>query len=318
MGKLLGFVSLLITAASAAFAQGTFPDKPLRMVYPYPAGGTGDTIMRIVADRLGTELKQPVIVENRPGATGVTGSKYVADSAPNGYTLGLTSNGTHAAVVSLFRNPGYDPLKHFIHIGLCATLPYMLVVKSGFPASNVSELVAWARANPGKLAMPHYSSSTRLPVHLLRTAGNFQVLEVPYKGAAQILPDIVSGQIQAAFLPLEIAGAWEKSGNVKSIGVASAVRLNSAPGAPPIAQEFPGVEMTTWLGLAVPAGTPKDITAKLRISLNNALGTQEFRDRMRAIGADAATATPEEIEQRIKLEIATWTKFVKEAGIQPE
>ena len=312
-------ISLLLAGiATIAQAQGTFPDKPIHFIFPYPAGGTGDSIMRIVADMLGPELKGSVIVENRPGASGTVGTRYVADSAPNGYTLAMTSNGTHAAVMSLFKAPGYDPVKSFTHIGLFASLPWMLVVRSEFPASSVTELVAYGRANPGKLTMPYYSSSSRLPVYLLRSAGKFQLTEVPYKGAGQILPDLYSGQLQAAFFPMEIAMAQAQGGKVRILGSASEKRLPGAPNVPTIGEQLPGVVLTSWMGMGAPAGTPKDVVAKLNAALASVVAKPAFRERLQQIGSDVLVSTPELVEARIKEEMTTWSKFVKDAGIQPE
>lgn len=316
--KKLVAVLLLGLVVNGAQAQGTFPNRPLRFVFAYPAGLTGDTIIRVLAEHMSAELNQPIIVENRPGASGTIGTRYVASSAPDGYTVVNTSNGTHAAVASLFKNPGYDPLKSFSHIGLYITLSWMLVARSEFRASNLSELVAYARANPGKLTMSQYSSSTRLPLYLMRQAGKFEIQEVPYQGVAQILPDLYNGEIQAAFFPMDVAMAQAKAGKVRILATASSRRLRDAPNVPAISEQLPGVEFTSWQGLAAPAGTPKEIIAKLGAALNAALEKPTFRERMRTLGVEVAGATPEQIEQRIRNEMLIWSKFVKDAGIQPQ
>ena len=317
MKKLCIFL-LFSMISAAAYPQTRYPERPIRLVFPYPGGITGDSVLRIVSEFLGSELKQPVIVENRPGASGIVGTKYLADAAPNGYTLGTTSNGTHAAVVSLFKNPGYDPLKSFTHIGLIELQPWILVATPKLPVSNVLELVSYARANPGKLAMSQYSASSRMPVHQLRTQGKFEMLEVPYQGPAQILPALIDGQLHAAFFPSEFALAQGKAGTVRVLGVASTKRLAIAPGVPAIGEQLPGVEMISWFGLGGPAGLPEEISSRLQRALIAALAKPDLLARIQPLGVEITPSTPDEIIQRIKLEIAQWAKFVKEAGIQPE
>lgn len=309
---------VLVVLAGLAQAQGAYPARPIRLVYPYPAGGTGDSVMRIVADMLGPELGGSVIIDNRPGAAGVIGTKHVAGSAPDGYTLGLSSNGTHAAVLSLWKNPGYDPLKDFTHIGLFATLPWMLVTARDQPFQSASDLVAFARANPGKLTMPYYSSSSRVLVYLLESAGKAQVTEIPYKGPEQILQGLYDGQLQAAFFPMEIALAQAAGGRMRVLGAAADKRLPGAPDVPAIAEQLPGVALTSWMGLAAPAGLPADVTAKLRAALTRVVNKPEFRQRLQKISADALAETPEQIDRRIRDEELLWSRFVKAAGIQPE
>ncbi|WP_159592536.1 Bug family tripartite tricarboxylate transporter substrate binding protein [Hydrogenophaga sp. BPS33] len=302
---------------AGAHAQD-YPNKPIRFIYPYPAGGSGDNIMRLVADMLGPELGGSVYVENRPGASGVVGTRTVAESAPDGYTLGLTSNGTHAAVMSLVKNPGYDPLKNFTHIGLFASLPWMLVVPAQQPFQSVNDLVAWARANPGKLTMSHYSSSSRVLVHMLQTASKVQLTEVPYKAPGQVITDLIGGQLQAAFLPMEIAMAQAAGGKMRVLGAASEKRQPGAPQVPTIAEQLPGVALTSWMGMGAPAGLPPDVTTKLQSALTRVLNKPEFRERLQKLSGDVLINTPAQIHARIREEMAMWAKFAKEAGVQPE
>jgi tripartite-type tricarboxylate transporter receptor subunit TctC len=309
---------LLAMAASLSQAQGTYPSKPIRFIYPYPAGGTGDSVVRIVAEFLGPELGTTVVVENRPGASGVVGTRQLAESAPDGYTLGLASNGTNAAVMSLVKNPGYDPLKNFSYIGTYVTLPWMLVVPSQFPARTVAELVAYARDNPGKVTISHYSSASRVLVHQLQSAGKIRLTEVPYKAPAQVINDLYGGQLQAAFFPMEVAMAQAASGRIRVIGAAADKRLPTAPQIPAIAEQLPGVSFTSWMGMGAPAGLPPDVQSKLVAALNRVVNKPEFKARIHAVSCDVLITPPEQMTRLIQGEMGMWAAFAKEAGIQPE
>ncbi|HYF20377.1 MAG TPA: tripartite tricarboxylate transporter substrate binding protein [Ramlibacter sp.] len=311
---------LLAMACPLAAAQGTssYPSKPIRLIFPYPAGGTGDSVMRIVAEFLGPELGTNVVVENRPGASGVVGTRFLAESPPDGYTLGLASNGTNAAVMSLVKNPGYDPVKNFTYIGTFVTLPWMLVVPTQFPAKSVSELVAYARENPGKVTISHYSSASRVLVHQLQSAGKLKLTEVPYKAPAQVINDLYGGQLQAAFFPMEVAMAQAASGKIRVIGAAADKRLPTAPQVPAIAEQLPGVSFTSWMGMGAPAGLPPDVQAKLVAALNRVVNKPEFRQRIHAVSCDVLATPPDQMVKLIQGEMGMWASFAKEAGIQPE
>jgi len=309
---------LVLSFAGLAQAQSNYPNKPIRFIFPYPAGGTGDSIMRVIADLLGPELGGTVYVENRPGASGVVGTKHVAESPPDGYTLGLASNGTHAAIMSLAKNPGYDPLKSFTYIGAFATLPRMLVVPINLPYTNVNELVAFARANPGKLTMSHYSSTSRVLVHQLQSAGKIKLTEIPYKAPAQVLVDLYGGQLQAAFFPMEVAMAQAAGGKVRVIGAATDKRVSSAPDIPTISEQLPGVELISWMGMGAPAGLPREVAAKLTTALARVVESPVYRERIKNLKSEVMIASPAQMEAQIKKEMVVWAKFVKEAGIQPE
>lgn len=308
----------LLVVSSFAQAQAGYPNKPIKLVYPYPASGTGDTALRLVAEMLGPELGGAVYVENRPGANGVVGTRYVAESPPDGYTLGMASQGTHAANLSLWKNPGYDPIKNFTYIGYFVALPWMLVAPAGQPFKTTNELVAYAQAHPGKLTMPYYSAPSRLLVHQLRNAGKVQIAEIPYKAPSQVITDLYGGLVQAAFLPMEIAMAQAAGGKLRVLGVASEKRLVGAPDIPALTEQLPGVAIASWMGIGAPAGLPPDIAAKLRGGLHRVVTGADFRSRMTKISAEAMAGTPQQMEQQVREELVLWARFVKEAGIEPE
>ena len=316
MGRFFACLLLGLIAGSAG-AQGTYPDRPIRLIVGFPVGVSVDLMARLVADGLRAELKQPVIVENRPGADGLIGAKAVADAPPNGYTLALTTNGIAGNMV-LLKNPGYDAVKGFAHLGIYSILPWVLVTHPSFSARTVPDLVAYGKANPGKLAVGYYSPGGRLNIFMLRTGGKFEVLEVPYKGPAQMLPDLASSQLQAFFLPIEQGFTQERNGFVRVLGVTTAKRQSIAPNVPAVAETIPGYEMYSWQGVAAPTGTPKDVLVRLQTAFNAAISTQDFRERLAKLGGVPASATPEEVAARINADMAVWRGWMKDAGVQQE
>jgi len=316
MKKLLAGLLFGLTAG-IAMAQGTFPDKPIRLVVGFPAGTSIDLIGRLVAETMGAELKQNIVVENRPGANGLVGTKVVADARPDGYTLALISNGTAANTV-LYKAPGYDAIKNFEQVAIFGNLPFVLVVRKDFPARNVAEFISYARSNPGKIAMGHYSASIRLNIYQFRTGGKFEILEVPYSGPAQMLPSLVNDQLQATFLTIEQGLVNEKNGFVRILGVTSAKRQSMAPNIPAMSETVPDFEVVSWQGVAAPAGTPADVMSKLRNALKTSLASADFRGRLVKLRGVAVNMTPEETEARIKAEIAMWRVWSKVAGVEPE
>lgn len=317
MGKVLASLLFGVIAGTVG-AQGSFPDKPLRLVEGFPTGTSVDLRARTIGDGLRAELKQPIIIDNRPGADGLIGTKLVADSPANGYTLALSTNGTHAANMVLYKNPGYDAVKSFAHVGLIGTSPWVLATRPDFPARSVADLIAYGRANPGKLTMGHYSASARLSNFLLRTGGKFEILEVSYKGPAQMMPDLANGQLQAFFLTSEQGFAQEKTGLIRILGVTSAKRQNVAPDVPTLGETIPGFEMYSWQGIAAPAGTPKDVMLKLQSAFHAATSNPEIRERLIKLGGVPVTETSEEIAMRINAEIVIWRNWSKVSGVVPE
>lgn len=307
-----------LTHPSPAGAQaGAYPNKPIRIVVPFPAGGTTDILARAVAQQLTQAWGQQVIVDNRPGAGGNIGSELVAKSAPDGYTLLMGTVGTHAINPSLYSKMPYDHVRDFAPVILVAGVPNVLVVHPSVPANTVAELIAYGKANPGKLNFASSGSGTSIHLagELFRVQTGIQMTHVPYKGSAPAIQDLLGGQVQLMFDNLPSALPQIKAGRLRALGVTSATRAAALPDVPTIAESgLPGFEASSWFGLLAPAGTPRDVVARLDAEVAKWLASQDARDKLLAQGAIAAGGTPEDFSAHIAAETAKWAKVVKESG----
>ncbi|MEO8347027.1 MAG: tripartite tricarboxylate transporter substrate binding protein [Betaproteobacteria bacterium] len=299
-----------------AWAQA-YPSKPIRIVVPFPAGGTTDVLARAVAQKLNESLGQPAVVDNRPGAGGNIGAELVAKSAPDGYTLLMGTVGTHAINPSLYPRMPYDHVRDFAPVILVAGVPNVLVINPGLPVNSVQELIAYAKANPGKLnfASSGNGTSIHLSGELFRTMAGVQMTHVPYKGSAPALQDLVGGQVQLMFDNLPSSLALIKAGKLKALAVTSLARAAALPDVPTLAESgLPGFEASSWFGLLAPAGTPPAAIATLNADVAKWLASPDARERLLAQGAIAAGGTPEDFARHIAAETAKWQKVVKESG----
>ena len=305
----------------AAFAVGVsaqaYPTKPIRIVVPFPAGGTTDVLARAAAQKLAETLGQPAVVDNRPGAGGNIGAELVAKSAPDGYTLLMGTVGTHAINPGLYPKLPYDHVKDFAPVILVAGVPNVLVINPALPVNSVPELIAYAKANPGKLnfASSGNGTSIHLSAELFKTMAGVQMTHVPYKGSAPALQDLVGGQVQLMFDNLPSSLALIKGGKLKALAVTSGARAAALPDVPTLAESgLPGFEASSWFGLLAPTGTPSSVIAKLNGEIAKWLATPEAKEKLLAQGANAAGGTAEEFAQFIAAETAKWQKVVKESG----
>jgi len=305
----------------AAFAFGVsaqpYPTKPIRIVVPFPAGGTTDVLARAAAQKLAETLGQPAVVDNRPGAGGNIGAELVAKSAPDGYTLLMGTVGTHAINPGLYPKLPYDHVKDFAPVILVAGVPNVLVINPALPVNSVPELIAYAKANPGKLnfASSGNGTSIHLSAELFKTMAGVQMTHVPYKGSAPALQDLVGGQVQLMFDNLPSSLALIKGGKLKALAVTSGARAAALPDVPTLAESgLPGFEASSWFGLLAPTGTPSSVIAKLNGEIAKWLATPEAKEKLLAQGANAAGGTAEEFAQFIAAETAKWQKVVKESG----
>ena len=315
------FVAALLTAlvatAPAAAQETAYPTKPVRLVVPFPAGGTTDILARAVAQRLSETWGQQVIVDNRPGAGGNIGSELVAKSAPDGYTLLMGTVGTHAINPSLYAKMPYDHVKDFTPVVLVAGVPNVLVVNPSLPVHSVPELITYAKANPGKLnfASSGNGTSIHLSGELFRTMTGVDMTHVPYKGSAPALTDLVGGQVQLMFDNLPSSLQFIKTGKLRALAVTSAARSAALPELPTLAESgLPGFEASSWFGILAPAGTPKDIVAKINAAVGNWLASPEAKEKLAAQGAIAAGGSPDAFVKHIDAETAKWAKVVKASG----
>ena len=310
------FGLLFATVATGAWAQA-YPNKPIRIVVPFPAGGATDILARAVAQKLTEAWGQPVIVDNRPGAGGNIGSELVAHSAPDGYTLEMGTVGTHAINASLYSKMPYDHIKDFAPVILVAGVPNVLEVNPSLPVNSVQELIAYAKANPGKLnfASSGNGTSIHLSGELFKVMTGVQMTHVPYKGSAPALQDLIGGQVQLMFDNLPPSLPQIKSGKLRALAVTSATRSSALPDIPTVAESgLPGFEASSWFGILAPAGTPPAIIAKLNAEIAKWLTSPEAKEKMLALGANIGGGSPEDFAKHIAVETAKWQKVVKASG----
>jgi len=315
--KRIPFLLAAALAAAGVQAQG-YPTRAVKLIVPFPAGSPTDQVARLTGQPLQDALKQPFVVENKPGAQGAIAAEAVAKSAPDGYTLLVTTNTPQAANVSLFKKLPYDPVKDFSPIARLGTTSFMLMTKPDFPAKNLGVFLAYVRSQPGKLSAGYGSSGSQVSLAMLKSLGKLDVVEVPYKGIPQALTDVIGGSLAFTFVDLGNALAQAKGGKLKGIAVTSAKRTPLAPDVPAIAEDLNGYELIAWFALVAPANTPKDIVSRLHDATVKGIAKPEVKDKFAAIGTDVAPMNPGELAKFIQSEIAKWAKLVREAGIQPE
>ena len=313
---LLAFAAVLCAALPPHAAAQDFPNKMVRIIVPFLAGGPADTATRIVAEGLRELWGQPVIVDNRPGAGGNTGSEMLAKSPPDGYTLGLASN-TTSANVTLYKTLPFDTLKSFAYINVNYRDANILVVHPSFPANSVAELIAIAKAKPGELT---YSSSgngtsTHLSGALFNSMAGLKITHVPYRGVPPAIADVIGGQVTMMFASSGVVAPQIRAGKVKALGVTSLKRLPAFPEIPTIAEAaLPGFESTTWTGLMAPAGTPPEIIAKISADVLKVQNTPAVRAKLEAAGYEVVLSTPQETTDLIKFEIGKWGELIRASG----
>jgi tripartite-type tricarboxylate transporter receptor subunit TctC len=313
-------LALMCVASVGAHAQSapSFPAKPIRLVVPYPPGGGTDTIGRPLAHRLTENLKQQVIVDNRGGAGGNIGMELVAKSPPDGYTLVLALTAQLAVNPSLYKKLPYDPIRDFEPVSLLATGPYILVVHPSLPAKSVKELIALARARPGQLgyASSGNGSGGHLAAALLESMANVKMLHVPYKGGGPALVDLLAGNVQVLFATYATSKPHIDSGRVRPLGVSTARRLSGVD-IPTIAETgLPGYDAGVWYAVLAPAGTPREIVARLNAEIVRALRAPEVKALLEKANIETVGSTPEELTKFMKSEIAKWAGVVKAANVQ--
>ncbi|GJG97406.1 tripartite tricarboxylate transporter substrate binding protein [Cupriavidus pauculus] len=321
-------VALLLSLAlgpaglTSALAADAYPTKPIRLVVPFPAGGTTDIMARAVSAELSKLQGWNVVVDNKPGAGGNIGSDIVAKAAPDGYTLLMGTVGTHGINQSLYGKLPFDPIKDFAPITLVAAVPNVLVVNPAFAQQNkinsVNDLIAYARANPGKLNMASSGNGTSIHLagELFKTQTKTFMVHFPYRGSGPALTDMTGGTMQVMFDNLPSSMQLIKSGKLKALAVTSAKPSPALPGVPTIAQaaNLPNYEASSWFGLLAPAGTPPDIIHRIQQEVAKSLNTPAVRERLMAQGADPVGNTPEQFAALIRAETTKWAKVVKDSG----
>jgi tripartite-type tricarboxylate transporter receptor subunit TctC len=316
-------VSLVVFAlaalASAVQGQQAYPTRPIRLVVPYPAGGATDVVARIITAKMSDELGQQIIVDNRPGAGTMIGANLVARSDPDGYTILMGDTATYALNPTLYENLTYDPIKDFAPVSLTGRVPLILVTNPKvFNVSSLKELIAAAQKAPGKIdyGAPGPGSPIHLAMELFKRRVGIDMTAIPYKGGADALNDLLGGRVSLLFVDAATGVSHIQSGELKALGVGTDKRIAALPEVPTIAEAgVPDFEASAWNGLAVPAGTPPEIVAKLNAACQKALGWPDVRQRLAEINVTPAPSSPEEFGAFIKSETAKWHTVIMAAGI---
>ena len=320
MRKLL--VVLFTALALPAAAQDAFPSKPIRMVVGYAPGGGTDVMARLIAARMTELMGTSVFVENRPGASGILAAGQVAKAPADGYTIMMGVISLNAIQPSLQANLPFDPIKDFAPIALTASVPHFIVVPPGFEAKTLKELIAYAKANPGKISYPSAGNGTtpHIAGEMFRSMTGTDMVHVPYKSTGQSMPDLLAGRLQVGFDTLPTTATHVKTGKLRALAVTSAKRLADFPDVPTVEEAgVPGYRFSTWYGLFAPGGTPANVVAKLHAETTRALNAPETHARLVEMGADGSvTRTPEEFATLVRSDIARFAKVVKEANIKLE
>jgi tripartite-type tricarboxylate transporter receptor subunit TctC len=317
----IGAVSLGLVTAGAAFAQ-PYPNKPIRIVAPFPAGGPTDGAARLIADRLSASLGQSIVVENRPGGAGGTvGVKSVASAEADGYTLLFTPPGPLVAAPAIYRNVGYDPAQAFAPVAAIFSSPQILVVHPGVPAKSMQELVAHAKANPGKVsyASPGFGTQPHLLGEMLKLITGVDMVHVPYKGSAPVLVDLIAGQVQVFFDAASFLIPHVASGKLRALAVADEARIPQlADTATTVEAGFAKLQATYWVGVLAPAGTPPAIIERLNAAINDVMKSRAMEDTLAKLTATARPGTPQDFARFMAAESKKWSETINAANIKAD
>ena len=308
----------LALAATGANAQ-IYPSKPITIVVPFAAGSGTDSIARIVGQQLSVAFNQSVVIENKVGASGVLAATYVARAAPDGYTLLMATNSTHSANPHLFKSLSYDPVKDFAPVARAGSYVFMLVVNPEIPAKTLPELVAHAKANPGKLTYASGNTTGIVAGETLKSKAGIDVLHIPYKSTPPALNDVLGGRVSMMFIDLAPGLEHVRAGTLRPLAVTTKERSALLPDLPSLHEAgIPGYDVTSWAGLFAPAGTPKEIVARLNDEVRKIIANPEAKARIAITGFDAFSGPPDTLAAFVQSELANWGKLIKDAGIEPQ
>jgi tripartite-type tricarboxylate transporter receptor subunit TctC len=317
MRILLSSVLIVLSGIGVANAQD-YPVRPVTIVLPAAAGGATDILGRLVAQQLSQQFGKQFVVENRVGAGGNIGTAAVAKAPRDGYTLLFTISSSHAVSPLLYAQPGFDPVKDFDPVILVARVPFLLVVHSSVPASSVKELIALAKAQPGKITYGSSGngSTNHLAGEMFKTMSGVDILHVPYKGVAAVLTDMLGGRIQVVFASVPSVRSQLKDGNLRALAITTLKRSALVPELPPVGDTVKGYDVDFWVALFTPSGTAKEISTKLYSGLTRALAGADVRERFAAQGADVVGGSPDELATTLRADLAKWAKIVTATGVK--
>jgi len=313
---LVASATLFAMAHGTASAQADYPNRPVSVIVPQATGGANDTIARIITAKLSEILGQQFVVENRPGAGGNIGTAASAKAKPDGYTLMLTTNSAQVINPWLYKTTGFDPIKDFTPVGLVASAGYVLVAHSAFPANNINELIAQAKANPGKINYASAGNGTlnHLIMEMFKQKVGIDVQHIPYKGAAAAATDVAGGTVPVSVQSAPSSLSLISSGKIKALAVTNEKRIAALPNVPAISETIPGFGSTPWYGILAPAGTPAAIVDKLNAAIKTALADKGVQERLLKQGCEPLQSTPQQFATLIKDDLANWQGIVKSSG----
>lgn len=321
LALIMAIVSIGAASAQSETAPANWPDRPLRMIVPLPAGSAVDTVARLIAQRLSARLGQPVIVENRAGASGAIGADAVAKAAPDGYTLGMATSTTHMTAAVLNAKLPYDPVKDFAPVAIVGVSPYVLVVNPKVPATNIAELIALAKAKPRTLSYSSVGTASQghLAAELFAAMAGVELNHIPYKTSTHAVIDLNEGRIDMQFGILGSSLALIREGKLRALAVTSPRRLEEVPDVQTMIEAgLPGYDVSLVFAVVMPAGTPRPIVARLNRELGEFVATPEVKRVLGAQAIQAVSSTPDELRERIAKEIELWRGIAQRAGIKPE
>jgi len=315
----IGFAAglLFLSVAPNAGAQ-EYPSKPIKLIVPFPAGGTTDVLARIVASKLSAQLGQPVVIDNHAAASGIVGTELAAKAAPNGYTLLLGSSSSLAINTVTYARLPYDPTKSFAPVSLIGILPWLMVAKPSLPARSVSEFITLAKSRPGQLFYAASSSSAELATQWFSNVAGIHMTGVPYRGTADAVKDLLAGQLDMMINPIATAYPLVRTGRARALAVTTLERSPLAPEVPTVAEQgIAGFDVAVWHCLMLPAGTPQSVVERLNLATVKVLQSPEVKEQFSQQGAEAKSSTPQAMDNTIRVEIARWQKVARDVGIKP-
>lgn len=321
MGRLSSIsvlLAALVMAAIAPAAAQDYPTRPITLVLPFPAGSGLDVTARLVGDNLSTRLGQPVVVENKAGANGALAATAVARAAPDGYTIFMTTVSSHSAAPFLLKSIPYDPVKDFAPISRTGNLPFIMVIGRSVPANDFREFTAYAKANPGKLNYATSNATGIVGGAVVSRLAGIRLNHVPYKSAPQAVQDLLRGEISMTFVDFATGLPHVQSGALRALAVTTAERSALVPDVPSMKEVGLDFDMVSWNGIFAPAGTPRPIVDRLNKELRAIIADPAVQARLRAVGFDAFSSTPDEFGEFVRGELAKWSRWTREAGIRPE
>jgi tripartite-type tricarboxylate transporter receptor subunit TctC len=320
-GKLLRLVAAIagaVLVAGGALAQD-YPGRAITLVVPFAVGSGIDPTARIIADELSRSLKQPVVIDYKPGANGAIAAGAVARATPDGYTIFMTTVSTHSANPNLLKSIPYDPVRDFAPLSRVGNLPFMLVVDPKMAATSVPEFVAYVKANPGRLSYASTNAIGLLAGATLKRMADLDLVHVPYRSSPQALNDVMTGRVAMMFVDFALGWPQAKAGNVRALAVTTKERSALLPDIPSMTEAgLPAFDLIPWNAIFAPANTPRPIVQRLNAELRRIISDPKVKERLAGLGFDAFASTPEELDAFVREDLAKWTKWVREAGIEPE